>query len=102
MPRVLNLKNPVDCPDGKVPKGAVYVGRYNSAYGMPASKWRNPFKGEKAEAIALYRRWLCDQPKLMASLHELCGRDLVCWCAPQPCHGDVLLELANAEPGATH
>jgi hypothetical protein len=31
----------------------------------------------------------------MAALHELAGRDLVCWCAPLPCHGDVLLRLAN-------
>jgi hypothetical protein len=27
---------------------------------------------------------------------ELVGRDLVCWCPPdQPCHADVLLEIAN-------
>jgi hypothetical protein len=27
---------------------------------------------------------------------ELAGRDLLCWCPPgQPCHADVLLELAN-------
>lgn len=26
---------------------------------------------------------------------ELRGRDLVCWCAPLSCHGDVLVELAN-------
>jgi hypothetical protein len=27
---------------------------------------------------------------------ELRGRDLACWCPlDQPCHGDVLLELAN-------
>ncbi|GAG87489.1 unnamed protein product, partial [marine sediment metagenome] len=26
---------------------------------------------------------------------ELKGKDLVCWCAPLPCHADVLLELAN-------
>lgn len=32
-------------------------------------------------------------------LHELAGHDLACWCPlDQPCHGDVLLELAN---GAT-
>jgi hypothetical protein len=23
------------------------------------------------------------------------GRDLVCWCAPLACHGDVLVDLAN-------
>lgn len=28
---------------------------------------------------------------------ELKGKDLVCWCAPKLCHGDVLLEIANVE-----
>jgi hypothetical protein len=29
---------------------------------------------------------------------ELAGRDLCCWCPlDQPCHGDVLLEIANGE-----
>jgi len=32
----------------------------------------------------------------MAALPELRGQDLVCWCAPEACHGDILLELANA------
>ena len=28
--------------------------------------------------------------------HELRGKDLACWCAEgQPCHADILLELAN-------
>jgi len=28
---------------------------------------------------------------------ELRGKDLACWCPlDQPCHADVLLELANA------
>jgi hypothetical protein len=32
------------------------------------------------------------------ALAELRGHDLACWCpADQPCHADVLLELANAE-----
>jgi hypothetical protein len=68
----------------------------------PGSKWGNPFKpaiqgdaAAHAAAVTLYRRWLCGQPKLLAALPDLRGRDLVCWCAPLPCHGDVLLELAN-------
>ncbi len=29
-------------------------------------------------------------------LKELRGKNLACWCAPgAPCHGDVLLKLAN-------
>lgn len=31
---------------------------------------------------------------------ELAGRDLACWCKPgDPCHADVLLELANPSTG---
>jgi hypothetical protein len=30
---------------------------------------------------------------------ELAGRDLACWCPlGQPCHADVLLEIANGDP----
>ena len=30
---------------------------------------------------------------------ELAGRDLACWCRlSQPCHADVLLDIANQEP----
>jgi hypothetical protein len=35
----------------------------------------------------------------MAALSELRGKDLICWCAPEACHADVLLELANPAPG---
>ncbi|WP_094980314.1 DUF4326 domain-containing protein [Rhodococcus pyridinivorans] len=32
---------------------------------------------------------------------ELAGRDLACWCPhDQPCHADVLLEIANRNDGA--
>jgi hypothetical protein len=34
---------------------------------------------------------------VLATLHMLRGRDLCCGCPlDQPCHADVLLELANA------
>jgi hypothetical protein len=35
------------------------------------------------------------RPALTAALRELRGKDLACWYAPLPCHGDVLLDLAN-------
>ena len=103
-PAVLNIR---DCASRQVPDGAVYIGRTVSRAGLPGSKWGNPFKATKqgdaeahAVAATLYRRWLCGQPKLLAALPELRGRDLVCWCAPLPCHGDVLLELANKRASA--
>ena len=74
------------------PYGSVYIGR--------PSKWGNPFvigvDGTRDEVIMKYRAWLMGNAELMGKLDELRGMDLVCWCAPEPCHGDVLLELANA------
>ena len=32
----------------------------------------------------------------MRNLDELAGKRLGCYCAPKPCHGDVLVELVNA------
>ena len=101
----------------RMPKNAVYVGR--------PSGWGNPYKvmkekrgfavywsneGEQFKvtpkgkyyksksdaagaAIRLYRLvfMLCD-------FSELRGKDLACWCPlDQPCHADVLLELANED-----
>lgn len=44
--------------------------------------------------IALYERHLRDEwPDLLAALPELYGTVLGCYCAPRPCHGDVLAQL---------
>lgn len=51
--------------------------------------------GSREDVIAKHRAWLASQPELLNALDELRGRDLVCWCAPQACHGDVLIEFAN-------
>lgn len=75
----------------KKSKFDVYIGR--------PSKWGNPFTigkdGSREEVINKYRDWIVTQPRLMKSLHELKGKSMGCWCAPLPCHGDVLAELAN-------
>lgn len=69
----------------------VYIGR--------PSKWGNPFEigkdGTRPEVIQKYRAYILSSPKLMADLSELSGKTLGCWCAPQACHGDVLIELAT-------
>ncbi|MGA9841048.1 MAG: DUF4326 domain-containing protein [Nitrososphaeraceae archaeon] len=36
-----------------------------------------------------------ENKELMNQLPELKGKVLGCWCAPLPCHGDTLAELAN-------
>lgn len=78
---------------------------FDTYIGRP-SKWGNPFShlngtlakfkvASREEAIAKYREWLLSQPELMAALPELKGKVLGCWCAPQACHGDVLVELVE-------
>jgi Domain of unknown function (DUF4326) len=71
----------------------------NSVYIGRPSMWGNPFvigkDGSRTDVIAKYERWLIQQLRLLVQLDRLRGRHLVCWCAPQPCHGDVLLRLAN-------
>lgn len=87
-PRVLN-KNQTKI----TPEGAVYIGR--------PSKWGNPFvvgrDGSRDEVIEKYRDWLFTSRLDLRedARRELHGKDLVCWCAPLPCHGDILLEIAN-------
>ena len=69
----------------------VYIGR--------PSIWGNPFEigrdGTREEVIAKYESYVLDKPELMRALENLKGKVLGCWCAPKPCHGDVLVKLAN-------
>ncbi len=73
-----------------IPKGAVYIGR--------GSKWGNPFvigrDGTREEVVAKYRDWIIHSD-LALDVIELKGKDLVCYCAPKSCHGDVLIELVE-------
>ena len=66
----------------------VYIGR--------GSKWGNPYRigvhGSRDEVIAKYRDYLESNEHLKRSLPELRDKNLVCYCKPKACHGDVLLE----------
>lgn len=70
----------------------VYVGR--------PSEWGNPYHigpdGSREDVIAKYRAYILApaQSALLARVPELTGKRLACWCAPLPCHGDILAELA--------
>ena len=79
-----------------MPPDAAYIGRQMRFLRLPRSKWANAFKigrdGTRTEVITKYRNHLLSRPELIAALPELRGKDLACWCAPEPCHGEVLLE----------
>ncbi len=77
-----------------------YIGRAGRRHAWPGSDWGNPFvglRGDRPAMVRRYREWLPDRSDLMGRLRsgELTSRALGCWCAPEPCHGDVLAELAR-------
>jgi hypothetical protein len=86
----------------------IYIGR--------PSLFGNPYTVReygRQEAIRLYRRWLWDrileQGEVYAELKRLAEMakqgevTLICWCAPEPCHGDMVrrsVEWLNSDEGA--
>lgn len=91
-----------------MPDNSIYVGR--------PTMWGNPFKiGETfyvsgpigSEAwldnqtatgvVCAFRVWTSEHSAYWHAITRcLAGKDLACWChLGQPCHADVLLELAN-------
>jgi len=84
--KVWNMKSP------NKPRDVVYIGR--------PSKWGNPFvigkDGDRASVILKYENYLLNSPELLKQLGELRGKDLVCFCAPNACHGDVIIKIINS------
>lgn len=78
----------------------IYIGR-PSIWGNPFSHLPNTLATyrvkDRKEAITRYKEWLLQNEELLKRLPELKGKVLACWCKPQACHGDILLELANKE-----
>lgn len=92
----------------RMPPNTVYVGR--------PTKWGNPFRlgqpgpddcmvcANRQEAVDNYRsELLLFDGGFLGIIEEdvvdeLRGKNLACWCPlDQPCHADVLLEIANAD-----
>ncbi|WVS24519.1 hypothetical protein PSPHG_CDS_0038 [Pseudomonas phage Psxphi15] len=90
--RLVNMRDP----------DVVYIGR--------GSMWGNPFSHKDgtqaivqvssvAEAIQEYRKWLWFQIKngivTIEMLKDLDGKRLACYCAPNPCHGNIIKQAVR-------
>lgn len=72
----------------RLPENTVKVDR--------STRWGNPWTAENSGGVPPVLRFACETAPLM-DLSPLRGKDLACWCPlDQPCHADVLLELANS------
>ena len=67
-----------------------------------SSIWCNPYHKQlnklgRAMVIQLYREYIHKKPELIAKIPRLKDKVLACWCTPELCHGDVLIELLNKQ-----
>lgn len=79
-----------------------YIGRQNSYYDLPESKFANPFKLDdysRDESVDLYTLWfsyrVSTNPDFEADARALEGETLACWCVPERCHGMPLVEFCE-------
>jgi hypothetical protein len=72
----------------------IYIGR--------GSIWGNPYKigpgQDRYKVIEMYFHHLVNTPELLEALPGLVGRGLMCFCAPKPCHGDIIAAFADYYP----
>lgn len=83
----------------RMPPDAVYVGR-PTIYANYANWKEIGREAAVADFRFRLRNWQTDDPAgFQRALDALRGHDLACWCPlDQPCHADIWLELANADP----
>jgi hypothetical protein len=93
----------------------VYIGRGKDPHTREWGEWGNPFSHRQSasatvtkansveEAIERYKAdlWkrLRDGRLSVEKLATLRGKTLGCWCAPGPCHGEVLVAAAEWAAG---
>lgn len=104
-PRVLTLRR--NAPrshqvpsDWKEKANYIYIGRKNKAQELEESGFGNPFiigrDGDRTEVLVKYAEYVKNRllldPGFRESVAGLAGKCLVCWCAPELCHGDILAD----------
>lgn len=96
--------------DWRMPSGAIYIGRpgpYGNPYPIGSRHiFRDVDSGQEFEgtvvdvkgSMAFFRKYAVERLRGNPDwLKPLRGKTLACWCpVNMPCHGDILLELANA------
>lgn len=102
----------------RLPEGTIYVGRptvrgnpwivenegrggwkvYGPGVPSGGSRCGNE-EGARLVAVNLFREWAStEHARRKLQLQEIRGKNLACYCrAHDPCHADVLIELANED-----
>ena len=93
--------------------GSTYLVLHNMGWGVATWREAGPFNefgevvklADSEQAVEMFRHWMhscLTTAKHKTDISPLRGHDLACWCPlDQPCHADVLLELANPVVSST-
>ena len=92
MPKVYTKRKSAPVEYRNPPPDAVLVDR--------TTDWGNPFiigkHGDRTMVLKMFEYYahkrLAREPDW---LDPLIGKDLLCWCAPEDCHADVLIRMAH-------
>lgn len=84
----------------------VYIGRARivfidgERFPKDPSVFANPFRvgkdGTREEVVQKYKAYITERlrdEEVQKQFSLLKGKTLGCWCHPDPCHGDILLEM---------
>ncbi len=78
----------------------VYIGRAGCGNAGFFGNYQTNLGDSRSIAVAKHRSWAQREyrtnPEFKAAVDGLYGKTLVCFCHPKPCHGEVLVELAEA------
>lgn len=87
----------------------IYIGRAGvvfiekQRYPKESSIFCNPYKigkdGNRENVIKMYKNYILSKidnsEEFKNKLLQLKGKNLGCWCYPEACHGDILLDIIN-------
>lgn len=98
------MKDPKNMYVGR--RGRIFIKEKDGSriFHYRGSKWANPYKvGSEyslEKSIELYTTYILDNEELLASLDELKGKNLGCFCDQKGlCHAKVLVEILSTLSG---
>jgi hypothetical protein len=95
-PTLLNLYHVGDIKKWMENPHNLYIGRSCRSYNK-ASYWQNTFRissfCSRTESLANFKSSLQQNVEMRSKISTLANKNLGCWCFPQPCHGDILINF---------
>lgn len=104
----------------RMPPGTIYCGRpsrwsnrfvvspnhpdlaHYADYTKNVDLWNGWPVKDAETAVKAFREMQCTEAFVRTARSALRGKDLACWCgADEPCHVDVLIDVANPTPRVT-